>query len=188
MPQRISGVAAAPDHIGKPPERDATQVGQGVEHVTAAMREEEVLDQLADRGMQREYAECPPGPDPHHQESEGRREEDRNVDHLVEPGDPRPCQPLGGIHGDQLYSQGYAESQAPQELLGAQLRRARGRHADTSAGSRARVRCRGSPRHTAGVVMLARAAASTAAATTLATSGWKTPGMMSAAFSSSSPM
>src|SRR5450759_826228 len=64
MPQRISGVTAIPNHIEKPAEPDATQVGQGVEHITAAMREEEVLDQLADRGMQREYAECPPGPDP----------------------------------------------------------------------------------------------------------------------------
>src|SRR5665647_133829 len=183
MPQRISGVTTIPDHIGKPAERDATQVRQGVEHITAALREEEVLDQLADRGMHRKYAECPPGAYPHHQESEGRREEDGNVDHLVEPGDPRPCQPLGGVHGDQLYSQGYAQNQAPQalwgvRLFGGQLRRPRVRHADISAFSRTSDRHHGSPRHTAGVVMFARAAASTAAATTLATSGWKTLGTM----------
>src|SRR5665647_118890 len=178
MAQRISGVTAIPDHIGEPAEPDATQVGHGVEHITAALRQPKVLDQLADRGMQREYAECPPSADPHHQEGECRREEDRDVDHLVEPGDPRPRQPLGGIHGDQLYSQGYAESQAPQALLGVQLRPARGRHADISPGSRTRGSRRGSPRHTAGVVMFARAAASTAAATTLATSGWKTLGTM----------
>src|SRR5665647_3429031 len=175
MPRRISGVATFPDQIGQAAERDPTEVGQDVKHITTALRKANVLDQLADRGMHREYAECPPGADPHHQHSEGRCEEDGHVDHLVEPGDPRPSQPVWGIDGDQLHTQRYAESQAPPELLGAPFLGAQSLgawlwFADNSAGRWTRLRRREPPGHTAGVVMFARAAASTAAATTLATS------------------
>src|SRR5450759_1164456 len=110
--QTLSVLATTPDQIRQPAECDATEVGHHVEHITAAVRQKEALDQLAGRCMHGEYAECPPGANAQHQRRKSRCGKDSHVDHLVEPGDPRPCQPLGGIHGDQLYGHGNAESPA----------------------------------------------------------------------------
>ena len=125
-------LAAIPDHVSQSAQHDAAEVGHDIEDVTVTVRQHKVLDQLADRRVHGEYAECPPGAHAHHQGSKSGRGKDRQVDHLVKPGDLRRSWAIRGIHGNQLRGKGHAECPPPPQswrawvvLVGNCSRRAR---------------------------------------------------------------
>src|SRR5450759_3054134 len=115
MPATLSVLAAIPDHERHRAEQNATEVGNGIKHVTAAVSQKKMLDQLAYRRMHGEYSQCPPGPESNHQRRKRRRGKDGHMDHLVEPDDLRPCRGIRDIKGNQLHDHSCAESPAPQE-------------------------------------------------------------------------
>ena len=126
-----------------------------------------MLNQLTDRCMHSEDGECPRDADARHQPRKNRPGEDEHVDHRVEPRDLRPRGRIWAVDDAQLHGYGNTESHAPQTVWLADNR------ADSRAGA-----LLGSLVYTTGVVLCEPAAAWTAAATTLATSEWKTLGMM----------
>src|SRR5471030_2862926 len=107
MPATLSVLAAIPDHVRHPAEENATEISDGIKHVTAAVRQDKMLDQLADGRMQGEYYECPAGADTHHEGREDRGGEDGKVDDLVKTVDVRPCRGTGGIKHHELHGHGY---------------------------------------------------------------------------------
>src|SRR5664279_1929672 len=164
--QTLSGLAAVTDQKDQRAQRDARQVSRLVPHIPGSMRQREMLDQLADRGVNREDADHPGGAQTRQQRRQNRRREDEGMDHLVEPGDLRPAHSLRGIDNDQLEGQRCAKGYEPPAVW----------LEDGAPGSRS-GRVPGDSRHTAGVIAEI-AAVRTAAATTLVTSGLKTLGMM----------
>jgi len=115
MRATLSVLAAIPDHVCQPAEENAADVGNGIKHVTAAVSQKKVLDQLTYRRMHGEYPQYPPGPETQHQRRKSRHSEDGYVHHLVEPDDRGPSRGIRDIKGNQLHDHSCAESPAPQE-------------------------------------------------------------------------
>jgi len=108
MAATLSVLAATPDQIRQPAEQNTAEIGKGIKHVTAAVRERKMLDQLTDRRMHGEYSECPARADANDQRRKSRSGKDEEVDQLVKTVDLRPCRGTRGVKRDQLYGQGYA--------------------------------------------------------------------------------
>ena len=115
MPATLSVLAPIPDQVRQPAEQNTKEIGNRIKHVTAAVRQRKMLDQLAYRSVHSKYAECPPGADAHHESRKSRGGKNGNVDQLVKTIDLRPCRGTRGIKHNQLHGQGYAKRPAPQQ-------------------------------------------------------------------------
>ena len=115
MPLTLSVLAPIPDQVRQRAEQNTTEVGNRIKHVTAAVRQRKMLDQLAYRSVHSKYAECPPGADAHHESRKSGGGKNGKVDQLVKAIDLRPGRGTRGIKDNQLRDQGYAKRPAPQQ-------------------------------------------------------------------------
>ena len=150
-------------------EGDPGEVGDGIQRVAGAVREEHRLDDLAEHGVHREDGRDHPAAEAGDHGEGDRHEEDGEVRELVGLRERRRSHALRCVEHDELdgHGQGQRDEQA-----------GRAGPAGATAGHGRRDRRDLARRDRAHACPRAATAARTASATTLLTSGWKTLGMM----------